>query len=129
VLEGYVIALDHLDEVIALIRASENVPQAHAGLVARFGLSEIQAEEILKLQLQRLTALERHKIQEELAELQARILDLKDILQSPRRIDAIVGGELRQIAAERGDLRRTQIVEAADEITVEDMIAEEDVAI
>ena len=129
VLAGYVIALDHLDEVIALIRASENVPQAHAGLVARFGLSDIQAEEILKLQLQRLTALERHKIQEELAELQARILDLKDILQSPRRIDAIVGGELRQIAAERGDERRTQIVEAADEITVEDMIAEEDVAI
>ena len=129
VLAGYVIALDHLDEVIALIRASENVPQAHAGLVARFGLSDIQAEEILKLQLQRLTALERHKIQEELAELQARILDLKDILQSPRRIDAIVGGELRQIADERGDERRTQIVEAADEITVEDMIAEEDVAI
>ena len=129
VLAGYVIALDHLDEVIALIRASENVPQAHAGLVARFGLSDIQAEEILKLQLQRLTALERHKILEELAELQARILDLKDILQSPRRIDAIVGGELRQIADERGDERRTQIVEAADEITVEDMIAEEDVAI
>jgi len=129
VLEGYVIALDHLDEVIALIRASENVPQAHAGLVARFGLSEIQAEEILKLQLQRLTALERHKILEELAELKARILDLKDILSSPRRIDAIVGAELRQIAAERGDERRTQIVEAADEITVEDMIAEEDVAI
>ncbi len=129
VLAGYVIALDHLDEVIALIRASENVPAAHAGLVARFGLSDIQAEEILKLQLQRLTALERHKILEELAELQARILDLKDILQSSRRIDAIVGGELRQIAAERGDPRRTQIVEAADEITVEDMIAEEDVAI
>ncbi len=129
VLAGYVVALDHLDEVIALIRASENVPLAHAGLVARFGLSDIQAEEILKLQLQRLTALERHKILEELAELQARILDLKDILQSSRRIDAIVGGELRQVAAERGDERRTQIVEAADEITVEDMIAEEDVAI
>ncbi len=77
ILEGYVIALDHLDEVIALIRASENVPQAHAGLVARFGLSEIQAEEILELQLQRLTGLEREKILDELAELQARIADLR----------------------------------------------------
>ncbi len=129
VLEGYVIALDHLDEVIALIRASQNVPEAHAGLRARFRLSEIQADEILKLQLQRLTALERHKILEELQALRARIVDLRDILSNPRRIDVIVGDELRQVAAERGDPRRTQIIEAADEITVEDMIAEEDVAI
>src|SRR5512143_2513839 len=118
VLEGYVIALDHLDEVIALIRGSESPEAAHRGLVARFSLSEVQADEILKLQLQRLTGLERQKILEELAELRLRIADLKDILASAQRIDAIVADE-----------RRTQIVAAADAIAVEDLIVDEDVAI
>ncbi|MGE5125047.1 MAG: DNA gyrase subunit A [Betaproteobacteria bacterium] len=129
VLEGYVIALDHLDEVIALIRAAESPAAAQRGLVARFSLSEVQADEILKLQLQRLTGLERQKIVDELAELRVRIADLRDILASARRIDAIVGEELRKIREAHGDERRTQIVAAADAIAVEDLIVDEDVAI
>jgi DNA gyrase subunit A len=129
VLEGYVIALDHLDEVIALIRAARTPEVAKEGLVARFTLTEIQAEEILKLQLQRLTGLEREKIVEELAELRVRIADLKDILASPRRIDTIIGGELKAIRAAHGEARRTEILDAVDEIHVEDLIADEDVAI
>jgi DNA gyrase subunit A len=129
VLEGYVIALDHLDEVIALIRGSHSPEVAHRGLVARFSLSEVQAEEILKLQLQRLTGLERQKILDELAELRLRIADLRDILASAQRIDAIVAQELREIREAHGDERRTQIVAAADAIAVEDLIVDEDVAI
>jgi DNA gyrase subunit A len=129
VLEGYGIALDHLDEVIALIRAARTPEVAKEGLVARFALSEIQADEILKLQLQRLTGLERQKIVDELAELRVRIADLKDILASPTRIDAIIGGELRAIRDAHGEPRRTEILDAADEMSVEDLIADEDVAI
>jgi DNA gyrase subunit A len=129
VLEGYKIALDHLDEVIALIRAAKAPADAREGLVARFGMTEIQAEEVLKLQLQRLTGLERQKIVDELEELRAKIVDLKDILASPRRIDGIVRAELTEIREEHGDPRRTQIVEAALDLSIEDLIAEEDVAI
>jgi DNA gyrase subunit A len=129
VLEGYVIALDHLDEVIALIRGSATPPEAKTGLVGRFGMSEIQADEVLKLQLQRLTGLERQKIVDELAELKLTIADLKDILASPRRVDALVVQELKKIREDHGDARRTEILDAVDEITVEDMIADEDVAI
>jgi len=129
VLEGYVIALDHLDQVIALIRGSKAPPEAKAGLVARFGMTEIQADEVLKLQLQRLTGLERQKIVDELQELRALIGDLKDILAKPQRIDRIVADELRKLREEHADPRRTEIMEAVDEITVEDMIADEDVAI
>jgi DNA gyrase subunit A len=129
VLEGYVIALDHLDEVIALIRASPTPEAAKEGLVARFALSEIQAEEILKLQLQRLTGLERQKIVDELAELRVRIADLRDILASPKRIDGIVADELEALRDAHGESRRTEIVAAATEIAVEDLIADEDVAI
>jgi len=129
VLEGYIVALDHLDEVIALIRASASPQVAHQGLVARFGLSDVQADEILKLQLQRLTALERQKILDEMAELRVRIADLRDILASPRRIDAIIGEELSRIRETHGDPRRTEVVAAADEIAIEDLIVDEDVAI
>jgi DNA gyrase subunit A len=129
VLEGYVIALDHLDEVIALIRAARTPEIAKQGLITRFALSEIQADEILKLQLQRLTGLERQKIQDELKELVTRIADLKDILASPARIDGIIGSELREIREAHGDPRRTEIVGAANEIAVEDLIVDEDVAI
>jgi len=129
VLEGYVKALDNLDAVIALIRGARNPEEARVGLVARFALTEIQAEEILKLQLQRLTGLERQRIVDELKEVREAIVDLRDILASSTRIDAIVGGELKQIAEEHGDDRRTEILDAVDEITVEDMIADEDVAI
>jgi DNA gyrase subunit A len=129
VLEGFVIALDHLDEVIALIRASSTPETAKAGLVARFSLTEIQADEILKLQLQRLTGLERQKILDELAELRVRIADLKDILASPKRIDTVIAGELEELKEAHGDPRKTEIVAAATQIAVEDLIAEEDVAI
>jgi DNA gyrase subunit A len=129
VLEGFVIALDHLDEVIALIRASSTPETAKAGLVARFSLTEIQADEILKLQLQRLTGLERLKILDELAELRLRIADLKDILASAKRIDAVIAGELKELKEAHGEARKTEIVAAATQIAVEDLIAEEDVAI
>jgi DNA gyrase subunit A len=129
VLEGYVIALDHLDEVIALIRAARTPEIAKTGLVERFKLTELQADEILKLQLQRLTGLERQKIQDELAELKVTIADLKDILAKPARIDKIVEDELKQIAEAHGEPRRTEILAAADEIAVEDLIVDEDVAI
>jgi DNA gyrase subunit A len=129
VLEGFVIALDHLDEVIALIRASSTPETAKAGLVARFSLTEIQADEILKLQLQRLTGLERQKILDELAELRLRIADLKDILASAKRIDAVIAGELKELKEAHGEARKTEIVAAATQIAVEDLIAEEDVAI
>ncbi|PYQ19798.1 MAG: DNA gyrase subunit A, partial [Acidobacteria bacterium] len=129
VLEGFTIALDHLDEVIALIRGSRSPEEAKAGLLTRFRLSEIQADEILKLQLQRLTGLERQKIVDELKEIRVTISDLKDILASPRRVDTIVGEELKKIREEHGDARRTKIVDAVDEIAIEDLIADEDVAI
>jgi DNA gyrase subunit A len=129
VLEGFVIALDHLDEVISLIRASRAPADAKTGLVSRFGLSELQADEILKLQLQRLTGLERQKIVDELAEVRALIADLKDILASRPRMDRIIADEFRKLRDDYGDARRTQILDAVDEITIEDMIADEDVAI
>jgi DNA gyrase subunit A len=129
VLEGLVIALDQLDQVIALIREAKTPPEARSGLMARFGLSQIQADAILEMQLQRLTGLERQKIVDELKEIKLVIADLKDILSKPRRIDQIVTDELKKIRADHGDPRRTVILDAVDEITVEDMIAEEDVAI
>ena len=129
VLEGLVVALDHLDEVIALIRGAGTPPEARTDLVARFGLTPIQADAILEMQLQRLTGLERQKVADELKEIKLRIADLRDILQKPRRIDQIVADELRKIREDHGDARRTVILDEVDEITVEDMIAEEDVAI
>lgn len=129
ILEGYAKALDRLDEVIALIRGSKTVDLARSGLIESFAFTEIQADEILKLQLQRLTALERQKIVDELAQVRALIADLKDILASAKRIDAIVGEEILKIREDHGDPRRTEIQDAVDELTVEDMIADEDVAI
>ena len=129
VLEGYVIALDHLDQVIALIRAARTPVEAKAGLIAQFGMSEIQADEVLKLQLQRLTGLERQKIVDELAQLRTIIADLRDILAKPRRVDEIVASELKTIRDEQGDPRRTEIQDAVEDLSVEDLIAEEDVVI
>jgi DNA gyrase subunit A len=129
VLEGFVIALDHLDAVIALIRAAASPAEAKTGLIAQFGLSEIQADEILKMQLQRLTSLERQKIVDELREIRVLIADLRDILAKPARVDKIVVDELEKVREEHGDPRRTKIVDAVDEITAEDMIVDEDVAI
>jgi DNA gyrase subunit A len=129
VLEGYVIALDHLDEVIALIRGSKTPEEAKTGLVSRYALSEIQAEEVLRLQLQRLTGMERQKIVDELKETRERIADLKDVLASPRRIDGIIVEELTKLRDAHADPRRTEIRDAANAIAVEDLIADEDVAI
>jgi DNA gyrase subunit A len=129
VLEGLVIALDHLDQVIALIREAKTPAEARTGLMSRFGLSQIQADAILEMQLQRLTGLERQKIVDELKEIKVLIADLKDILQKPRRIDQIVAEELKKVRDDHGNPRRTVIVDAVEDITVEDMIAEEDVAI
>ncbi len=128
-LEGFAKALEHLDEVIRLIRAAKTPGEAKSGLIGRFAFTEIQADEILKLQLSRLTGLERQKIVDELREIQSLITDLRDILAKSSRIDAIVGEELQKIRAEHGNPRRTEIVDAVDEMSVEDLIVEEDVAI
>jgi DNA gyrase subunit A len=129
ILDGYVIALDNLDRVIALIRGADSPPEAKAGLISQFGLTEVQALAILELQLQRLTGLERQRITDELEELKIKITDLKDILSKPARIDSIVGEELTQIRDDHGDERRSEIQPAADDLTIEDMISDEDVAI
>ena len=129
ILEGLMIALDHLDEVIKLIRGSKTPGEARTGLLERFALSVIQADAILEMQLQRLTGLERQKIVDDLAELKVIITDLKDILARSARIDQIVKDELHKLREDHADKRRTEIVDAVDEITVEDMIADEDVAI
>src|ERR687892_1430193 len=131
VLEGYVIALDNLDAVIALIRASADADQARSGLMEQFGLSEIQAQAILDLRLQRLTALERKRIQEEYADLQERIAELRAILSDEARIDALIREELLEIKSVygRNDDRRTEIVAGEDSLELEDMIAEEDMVI
>jgi DNA gyrase subunit A len=130
ILEGLRIALDHLDQVITLIRAAKTVPEARDGLMAQFGLSQIQAQAILDMQLQRLTGLERQKILDELAELLKTIERLRAILASERLLMQIIVDELREVRTKYGDDRRTQFLEGeAGEINVEDLIAEEDMAI
>jgi DNA gyrase subunit A len=129
ILEGLLIALDHLDEVIKLIRESKDPEAAKEGLIARFALSEIQAKAILDMRLQRLTGLERDKIQDEYNHLMSTIADLNDILSNePRRYD-IIKGELDDIKSRFGDERRTQIVHAADDISIEDIIADDEMVI
>ncbi|MGH9319621.1 MAG: DNA gyrase subunit A [Vicinamibacteria bacterium] len=129
VLEGFVIALDHLDEVIQLIRSSESPAAARASLMRNYELSEIQAQAILDLQLQRLTAMEREKIVQEHEEIRKRIEELKAILASDERIDRIVREELEEVKEKFGDDRRTEIIAKTQEISIEDMIAEEDMVI
>jgi DNA gyrase subunit A len=129
VLEGFRIALDHLDAVIALIRAAADPAAAKQGLVTQFGLSELQAQEILNLRLQRLTSLERDKILEELAETEARIRRYREILGDEREVDKIIVEELRGIRALYSDPRRTEIQDAASAFRAEDLIAEEDVVV
>src|SRR6185436_16276573 len=115
ILEGLKIALDHLDAVIALIRGSKNPPEAKTGLVTRFGLTEIQAQAILDMQLQRLTGLERQKILDELAELMKTIERLRAILSSDDLVMEIVVAELKDIRAKYADARRTDMVEESGE--------------
>ena len=130
VLEGLEVALDHLDAVIALIRASRNPAEAKRGLVERFSLTEIQAQAILDMQLQRLTGLEREKILEELAKLAEKIRELRAILESESLLLGIVIDELKGIRDKYGDERRTEILEGEDgEFSIEDLIVDEDVVI
>jgi len=129
VLEGLKIALDHLDAVIALIRGSANPAVAREGLIAQFGLTQIQAQAILDMQLQRLTGLERDKILTELAELLKLIERLLAILGSDRLLMQIVADELKHIQTKFGDARRTEILADEGEFRIEDLIAEEDMAI
>src|SRR5579863_418368 len=129
ILEGLKIALDHLDEVIKLIRGSKNPVEARIGLVGGFGLSTLQAQAILDMQLQRLTGLERQKIIDELAELVKLIERLRAILSSDDLLIAIVLDELRAIRAKYGDARRTEFTEETGDFRVEDLIADEEVVI
>jgi len=128
-LEGFVIALDHLDEVIELIRSSENPAAARQALIDTYELSLIQAQAVLDLQLHRLTGMEREKIVAEHKEIQERIKELKAILASAARIDGIVREELEEVREKFGDDRRTEIIAKTQEISIEDMIAEEDMVI
>ncbi len=129
ILEGLLKALDHLDEVITLIRNSADPDTAKTGLMERFELSDIQAKAILEMRLQRLTGLERDKIQNEYNELLLLIADLKDILSNEPRRYQIIKDELLEIKDRYGDARRTTIVHAADDISIEDIIADEEMVI
>ncbi len=131
VLQGYLIALDNLDAVIALIRGSDDTDQARTGLMEQFGLTEVQAQAILDLRLARLTGLARKEIEDEFADLQERIAELRAILGDPARVDAIIREELLEVKQIYGksDDRRTEIVVGEDSLELEDMIAEEDMVI
>jgi len=129
ILEGLKIALDNLDEVIALIKASASPAEAKQGLMARFGLSDIQAQAILDMRLHRLTGLEREKIMEELREIMKYIARLKEILASESEILKIIVGELLELKEKFGDKRRSEIVLQTSEISLEDTIVEEDMVV
>lgn len=129
ILEGLLIALDHLDEVISLIRNSIDPEEARNGLIAKFGMSEIQARAVLDMRLQRLTGLERDKIIAEYKEIQELIARLKEILGDESIRMGIIKGELDEIKDRYGDARRTEIVHAEDDLTIEDMISDDDMVI
>ena len=129
ILEGLKIALDRLDAVIKLIRGAKNPADARSGLMEQFSLSQIQAQAILDMQLQRLTGLERQKILDELAELLKTIERLRGILDSETQLMEIVVSELREIQERYRDDRRTEILDAVGDLNIEDLIAEEDMAI
>ena len=129
ILRGLLTAIDALDAVIALIRRSPTTDEARSGLMSLLGVDEAQAEAILSLQLRRLAALERLKIQQEAEELRARVADLRDIIASPERQRGIVSSELAEIVDKYGDERRTRIVPFDGEMSMEDLIPEEDVVV
>jgi DNA gyrase subunit A len=131
VLEGYLIALDSIDEIVALIRAAADTDEARGQLMERFELSEIQAQAILDLRLARLTGLARKEIELEYKDLKERIAELRAILGDPARVDALIREELLEIRSLYGknDDRRTEIVAAEEELELEDLIAEEDMVI
>jgi DNA gyrase subunit A len=125
VLEGYLLALDRLDEIIALIRASADGPEARAGLVREFGFSDVQAQAVLDLRLQRLTGLEREKIQEEYRGLMEEIARLELILGEEEELWRVITAELKDVKKRFGDERRTKIADLRDDIDKESLIAEE----
>jgi DNA gyrase subunit A len=129
ILRGLVKALDQLDAVIALIRASEAVEDARAGLITLLDIDEIQAQAILDMQLRRLAALERQKIVDQLAEFEVIIADLEDILAKPERQRSIISEELAEVVEKHGDERRTRIVPAEGDMSLEDLIADEEVVV
>ncbi|MGD8470560.1 MAG: DNA gyrase C-terminal beta-propeller domain-containing protein, partial [Desulfobacteraceae bacterium] len=129
ILEGLKVALDNLDEVVALIRASKSPTEAKAQLVKKFSLSEKQAQAILDMRLQRLTGLEREKIQKDYKNILKDIARFKEILASERLVLNIIKDELTEIAEQFGDDRYTEIIEETKEITIEDMIVEEDMVV
>jgi DNA gyrase subunit A len=128
-LEGYRIAIDNIDEVVALIKGSPSPEEAETRLIARFALSEIQAKEILQMRLQRLTGLERDKIEAEYRELMKLIDDLMLILESKERRMQIIKDETINTKERFGDKRRTEIIETTSDVEIEDMIADEDMVI
>jgi DNA gyrase subunit A len=129
ILEGLKIALDHLDEVIALIRKAKNPSEAKTQLMSRFSLSEIQAQSILEMRLQRLTNLEREKILQDYQEILKTIERLKEILASEAKILQLIREELAELKKRYGDERRTEIIEETAEIQLEDLIVEEDMVV
>jgi DNA gyrase subunit A len=129
ILNGLKIALDHIDEVISLIRGSKTVDEAKAGLMEKFGLDEIQAKAILDMRLQKLTGLERQKVEEEYASLLKTIADLQDILDSDARKYAIIREDILVLKEKYGDERRTRIEGSREEIEDEDLIPKEDVVV
>src|SRR6476661_5046194 len=129
ILEGRLIALDHLDEVIALIRGSRDPDAARTGLMDQFGLTRIQAQAILDLTLQRLTALEADKIRQEHADLVERIKELREILGDESRVNGLIKEELLEVRETYGDDRRTEITHSEDEIDIEDLIADQQMVI
>lgn len=129
ILQGYLMALDALDAVIATIRKSPTVDEARSALMELLGVDEVQADAILALQLRRLAALERQKILDEHTELEERVKDLEDILARPQRQREIISTELGEIVDKYGDERRTKIVPFAGEMSIEDLIEEQDVVV
>src|SRR5436309_6034617 len=129
ILEGFLKALQHLDAIIKLIRASKTPAEAKQGLIERFEFTDRQAQAILEMQLQRLTALEREKVQQEFDELQKKIAEYKEILASEKALKKVIVDELNETQKHYGDVRRTEIIEEQAEIQLEDLIADEDVVI
>ncbi|MDP2725347.1 MAG: DNA gyrase subunit A, partial [Syntrophales bacterium] len=129
ILEGLIIALNRIDEVIAVIKAASSPPEAALSLCARFGLSDVQAKAILEMRLQRLTGLEREKIDAEYAELLSFVARLQAILDDPRKVLEVIIAELEDIKTRYNDERRTEIVASSEDIAIEDMIIEEDMVV
>jgi DNA gyrase subunit A len=129
ILEGLRIAVDHLDQVIKIIRASKNTEAARTALMEKFDFSKIQAQAILDMRLHQLTALEREALEDEYKELIKTIARLKDLLANPKKILGVIKDELQELKEKYGDKRRTQITAAAQEFSMEDLVAQEEVVV